>query len=178
MPPITLPMDTPVLRLPLSTRARNALHNAGKATLADVVVLSRYDLGKMKNVGRVIREEIHDLLLDLDRDFAPSFLDAALTPEIEVKRLIGRLRKLEDGHLAAVLWGLGSRKVAGPWEKVPGGTARRALGTDDWAGFVSQQSDGYCGYVKGGVSHETEARAKDAVDRSLTEAGWLLVSLS
>lgn len=172
---LELSLDTPVPRLPLSVRARNALYGAGKQTLADVVVLSRYDLGKMKNVGRVIRTEIHELLLDLGYDFAPSHLDQVLTVEVEVERLLGRIGRLDGGRLATLLWEVGHRKVAGPWGKVPGGVARRILGSDEEAGLVRVEGD----YFKCGedsyLYFDTEAEARNHIDDWLSSTGWLLV---
>lgn len=169
---LTLSLDTPVLRLPLSVRARNALHNAGKQTLADVVVLSRYDLAKMKNVGTATRTEVHELLLDLGYDFAPSHLDEVLTVELEVERLLGRIGRLDGERFAALLWKIGHRKVAGPWERVPDGAVRRILGSKGDAGIVHIEGDRFkCGE---GTFFDTQAEAREHIDDGLSAAGWLL----
>ena len=54
----TDPLDTPVLLLPLSTRAINALRRHGKQTLRDLAFCQPDELIRMKNLGATSVHEI------------------------------------------------------------------------------------------------------------------------
>lgn len=114
-----------IVDLPISVRAKNALYEAGYRTVNDLADKSEGELLKVKKFGRKCLREVKEVLWDLDINLGAPRSPPHPATSAETDALVHRLLELDAAGLAEVLWRLGRRDVAGPWEPFPGTAGRR-----------------------------------------------------